>query len=289
MHLILRTPKILYLANMGLGILLIFGGLFVVRDLVTSPLGQVKRTDVLQTKPEPNRSFEDYRVLMEKNPFNFPVAELRALTASESNVSAPPAPKVEATLIGTISGPPEKSAAIFLDNSGKQEMFRIGDLVFGLQTLKRIRTDRVYLDYQGGEMEIALAEMGGKKGFKTMPQEGTGHPGLVQPMGNENYVLDQKMVSATLENPNQIMTEARLLPYVVDGKQQGFMLAEVKPGGIYESLGLQDDDVLVRVNGRDISSPESALQSLTALKGMDRVALDIIRNGDKMTLTYQIR
>jgi general secretion pathway protein C len=112
---------------------------------------------------------------------------------------------------------------------------------------------------------------------------------MLQPMANETSVLDQQIVSANVENPNQIMTEARLLPYVVDGKQQGFMLAEVKPGGIYESLGLQDDDVLLKVNGRDISSPESALQSLTALRGMDRVALDIIRNGDKMTLTYQIR
>jgi general secretion pathway protein C len=289
MNLILRMPKILYSVNVGLGILLVFGGLFVVRDLLTSPLGQVKRTDVPQTKPEPNRSFEDYKVLMEKNPFNLPVGELRVLTASDSNVSAPPVPKVEATLIGTIAGPPKHSAAILLNNSGKQEIFRIGDLVFGLQRLKRIQTDRVYLDYQGGEMEIAMADIGGKKGVGAMSPEGTAYPGLVQPMGSENYVLDQKMVSATLENPNQIMTEARLLPYVVDGKQQGFMLTEVKPGGIYESLGLQDDDVLVRVNGRDISSPESALQSLTALKGMDRVVLDIIRNGDKMTLTYQIR
>lgn len=289
MNLALRAPKILYFVNIGLGILLVLTGLFVARDLITSPLRQIKKMDVQQRKPEPSRLFEDYQVLMEKNPFNFPAGELKLLTASDADSAIKPVPRVDAKLVGTISGPPARSVAFFLDNSGKQEVFRIGDLVFGLQRLIRVQKDRVYLDDQGKEMEIALAEIGSKKGFNMAPEGGTGQSAMVEPMANETYVLDQQIVSANVENPNQMMAEARLLPYVVDGKQQGFMLAEVKPGGIYESLGLQDDDVLLRVNGRDISSPESALQSLTALKGMDRVALDIIRNGDKMTLTYQIR
>jgi general secretion pathway protein C len=97
------------------------------------------------------------------------------------------------------------------------------------------------------------------------------------------------MVRKAIENPNQIMTEARLLPYVVEGDVQGFVLSEVKSGGLYDSLGLRNGDVLVRVNDYEISTPESALQAFTALKGMDQVQLDVIRHGSAMTLTYQIR
>jgi general secretion pathway protein C len=79
------------------------------------------------------------------------------------------------------------------------------------------------------------------------------------------------------------------MPNIVDGKQKGFVLSEVKAGGIYQSLGLQNGDILLRINEYTISSPEAALQTFTALKGMDRVQLDIIRNGAKMTMTYQIK
>ncbi len=86
-----------------------------------------------------------------------------------------------------------------------------------------------------------------------------------------------------------MMTDARLKPNVADGKQEGFVLSEVKPGGIYQSLGLQDGDVLLRINDYDISNPERALQAFTALRGLDRVQIDLIRSGSKMTMTYQIK
>ncbi|MBI5050370.1 MAG: hypothetical protein HZC11_05770 [Nitrospirae bacterium] len=74
-----------------------------------------------------------------------------------------------------------------------------------------------------------------------------------------------------------------------DGRQEGFTLSEIKPGGLYDSLGLRNSDVLLNVNSLEISSPDVAVQAMSALRGMDRVNLDIIRNGEKITMTYQIR
>lgn len=102
-------------------------------------------------------------------------------------------------------------------------------------------------------------------------------------------MVDQRNVQQAISNPNQIMTDARLRPNVINGKQEGFTLSEVKPGGIYQSLGLQDGDVLLRINEYDISNPEKALQAFTALKGLERVQIDLIRAGSKMTMTYQIK
>ncbi len=45
----------------------------------------------------------------------------------------------------------------------------------------------------------------------------------------------------------------------------------------------------MRINEYDISDPERALQAFTALRGLDRIQLDLIRNGAKMTMTYQIK
>jgi len=45
----------------------------------------------------------------------------------------------------------------------------------------------------------------------------------------------------------------------------------------------------LRINEYDISNPERALQAFTALKGMERVQVDLIRSGSRMTMTYQIK
>ena len=104
-----------------------------------------------------------------------------------------------------------------------------------------------------------------------------------------SYILDQKAIQAALEKPRQIMTDARLLPHMVDGKQEGFVIREIKPGGVYQSLGLRNGDILLRVNEFGLSNPETALQAFTALRGMDRLELDVVRGGSKMSLTYDIR
>lgn len=116
----------------------------------------------------------------------------------------------------------------------------------------------------------------------------TPSPLVINREGN-SATLDQRRIQQALENPRQIMTDARFLPNVINGRQEGFVLSEVKPGGIYSSLGLINGDVILRINEHNISSPDSALQTLTAIKGMDRVQLDIIRDSNRMTMNYVIR
>jgi general secretion pathway protein C len=93
----------------------------------------------------------------------------------------------------------------------------------------------------------------------------------------------------TLDNPAQIMTDAKLIPNMVKGKPDGFILQEIRKNGVYDNLGMKNGDTLLRINGSNISNPENALQTFMALKGMDKVQLDIIRDGNRMTLNYQIR
>jgi general secretion pathway protein C len=102
-------------------------------------------------------------------------------------------------------------------------------------------------------------------------------------------MIDQKAVQIALDNPTQIMMDAKMIPHMIQGKQEGFILREVRKNGLYDSLGMQNGDVLLRINSFNISNPENALQAFTALRGMDKVQLDIIRNNNRMTLNYQIR
>jgi general secretion pathway protein C len=266
------------------GFLLIITILFFIRDIVSISLspGEKVIKSGGKTHDMTKHNLQDYAGILKNNPFGFPAGELRPITSTSTETPR----VVDVTLIGTVAGPRSLSYAIFADKTGKQEVFRIGDSIFSLGTLKKIENEKVVVNVSGKSTEIPLAEIATikeVKGGETTSQA------FARKTGEATYAIDQKRVQQAIENPNQIMTDARFLPNVVEGRQEGFILREVKPQGIYQSLGLQNGDVLLRINEYNISNPEAALQALTALKGMDRVQLDIIRSGAKMTMTYQIR
>jgi len=287
----LRNPKVISLINICMGILLIFAFLFFVRNIISISTSPDRKTPMPEKKSGPERArhavpFQDYAPILKNNPFGFPGGELKPIIVSSGEGSSL---RTDISLIGTVSGPRSLSYAIFADKTGLQAVFRVGNPVFSLGTLKKVGKDRVFISSSGRDIEIPIAEITTIREIKRPYAGETASTGFARKTGEGVYAVDQKRVQQAIENPSEIMTDAWLLPNIVEGKQEGFVLSEVKAGGIYQSLGLQNGDILLRINEYTISSPEAALQAFTALKGMDRVQLDIIRAGAKMTITYQIK
>ena len=111
---------------------------------------------------------------------------------------------------------------------------------------------------------------------------------MVRRIDDDTFRLSKESIREALQNPEQIMTEARLLPYLEEGEQKGFIVRELKRGGIYEALGLRNGDIILKVNELPLESPDSALQAFGALRGLSRVRLEIIRGGRKRAILYHI-
>lgn len=285
-----RFSLILNLINTIIGISLFIVVLLFVRDVISSKFKK-------EVKPSPARgtamhvpgmkSFQDYAPVVRNNPFGGASAELKVLSAASSGKGLEQV-RTDLTLIGTVSGSGSFGYAIFSDKSNNQEVYKIGDKISGLGTVVKIERDKVSVNLEGNVSVIPLADIVIVTEVK-LPADAARSSSLARNVGKGAYVVDQETIQQALDKPNQIMTDARLLPHMVEGKQQGYVLNEVKAGGIYQSLGLQNSDVLLRINDYNISNPETALQAFNALKGMDRVRLDIIRGGSKMTMTYQLK
>lgn len=287
---ILKKKNALFVVNTVLAIVLTVAVLSLVRDVVSVVFAPKTKAVVTASKARgmARHSLLDYSGILKNNPFGFPAGELTPLSAARKGSAAS---QTDVTLVGTISGRREFSYAVFADKTGKQQIIRAGEDVYGLGRLEEVKKNRVVLSSHGRKTEIPLADIVSVKEIKTSypPLAPRSGESLGRRTGPSTYVVDQQRVLQAINKPDQLLTDARFIPHIVAGRQEGFTLREVRPGGIYAGLGLRNGDVLLRINQYNISNPEAALQAFNALKGMDKAELNIIRKGQKMTLTYQIR
>jgi general secretion pathway protein C len=69
----------------------------------------------------------------------------------------------------------------------------------------------------------------------------------------------------------------------------GFRISEIVPGSLYEMIGLQNGDVIQRVNAQDVDDPSKFFQLYQGLRNERNISIDLIRGGQRQTLNYDIR
>ncbi|GBE03069.1 hypothetical protein BMS3Bbin06_01637 [bacterium BMS3Bbin06] len=291
---ILNNIKFLKLINLAIFCSILIALIFAVRgvfdypDIAVSDRGGIQKNTVNQ----PGQTRKDigyYMNILRKNPFGFALKDFKPPSASGKEKPG------NIKLIGTVQEGDGEGYAVFMNGEGKQEFFRKGERVFSFGML-----EGVYQDH-------ALVMGGSPHDFQLMSLEEVSRkrrPGSHQPSGGlrrsrqgsfirktseGEYLVDRRRVEEAINNPQQLMTDARLQPIFKGGRQGGFVLKEVKRNGLYYSLGLRNNDILFKINEYPITNPEAALQAFNALKGADEIVLNIERRGKKKTLRYYIR
>ncbi|MBI4699095.1 MAG: hypothetical protein HY758_09415 [Nitrospirae bacterium] len=281
------------IANYVLIAVLLLSVLFFARNTINllflkKPAQIIKTASEEQAVTSGIKEIVNYAPILEQNPFGKP---LKLIPLSSVNHADTRSPAAVLVLIGTVVGPENLSYAIFENKSvsgiPEQDVFAHGAKVYDFGVLTQIDKDWVEITRGSNTSKIFLAE----PQTEEIQSKTAGPPrsSFAKKVGEKQYILDQQRVQQALKNPEQILTDARLLPNFQDGKQEGFKVSEVRPNGLYESLGIRNGDVLLRVNNLEISNPEVAMQTMSALGGMNTVSLDLIRNGARVTMSYDIR
>lgn len=210
---------------------------------------------------------------------------------SVEKAAVPAFNQADLILLGTVQGSSRESFALLQKVSSKEErVFRLGDTVFNAGPLVAVRKEYVEILANKVRTKIYTPVASAANSAAPPPVTGTAPPGaLAAQTSAGNFVIDQRALNASLDNIGQAMTDARLLPSMKDGKVEGFRVSEVKPQGVFGTIGIKNGDVLLRMNDFPIDSPEKAIQSFASLKGQSRIRLDLIRDGQPTTFTYDIR
>ena len=83
--------------------------------------------------------------------------------------------------------------------------------------------------------------------------------------------------------------QARIVPLFRDGQAVGFRLSGFRPDSPYARFGFHDGDVIRRINGIDMDSPEKALEAYSQVKDATRFEVDIERDCQLMRKTYLLQ
>jgi general secretion pathway protein C len=215
------------------------------------------------------------------------------VTASKTDLSSEPVrTSMRAKLLGTLqAGNVEWSLASVLDTGGQRSMtVMVGDRLLTSQVLDILR-DRVIV-FNNGRREYVSADTGdGAAGLPTttkVTEPGGGWGAGIKALDATNYEVPRSEVDRAINNLNDIAMQARLVPAFKDGAAEGFKLFSIRPDSLYSKIGIQNGDVITRINGLDMNDPAKALEVYTKLKDAPRIDVDVDRNGTIMRMTYNV-
>jgi general secretion pathway protein C len=222
--------------------------------------------------------------------FPLPIDPLGIATAGSggSPARAPLNLASKLKLLGVVLGDHEGVSAIVEELSSKHQLFfRLHDQIPDVGEISEIRRDGIVVR-QGDQQE--LLELAASQIEKPPSAPVTAASAVVPTPGTPvRRVLDRRDVEQAMGDVPKLLSQARAVPYLVNGAMNGFRLDFIAPSSFYEKIGLKYGDVLQQVNGVDIRDPGTMLTLFQQLRNERSVKLDVLRNNQRTAMTFDIR
>lgn|GEM_PF-984628 len=218
--------------------------------------------------------------------------------------------ELEVTLIAVaVASPASWSTALASIGASAVQVYRIGDPIL---TAVVHDIQRPYLSEDGkhhparmivmreGSMEYIDAGGPAPKGKKKKTKadkkkkKKKGKSGRhkwngIRKVSDKKYTIDQSEVDYALGNLDKMSREARVVPNFQDGATNGFKVFSIRRNSALRKMGVKNNDVLTGVNNFDLSNTQKALEIYSKLQTEKSFRLDILRNGEPMTMEYEIQ
>jgi len=281
------------------------------------------------SQPSGRLLLSDYNVIEKRNLFNaHPAPPVRPPPPpqpggeTEETTTKPQPTPLNIKLMGTVIVEKGKSFAVITEKSDFKVVSE-GDEVAPGAILQKVYKDKITVK-RGSEIEEVLLFGQMKGGRAASPVASAGNrrdrvpvnlrpspapsreapdrsppgsngssnaaPGAsIRQISTDSWAIDQSEVDHAKENLNTLLTQIRVVPNFTDGEADGFKVFAIRPGSIFSRIGLQNQDVLKRVNGIEVTSAEQAFEVYQQLSQETSIQLDIIRRNQPKTLNYEIQ
>ena len=217
----------------------------------------------------------------------------------EVNKSAPPpvqetitdAPETRLNLVlsGLVASTDEEAGTAVIENRGKQATYAIGDKIDGTNAiLSQVHIDRVIIKNGGQHETLMLAGLDFSKQNAANNAARNRQPARAgaQPARRARE-LSEDAVAATealREKPASFTDFISVTPALENGQMIGYRVKPGKDASLFESVGLINDDVVIQINGLDLTDPAQARDAMGELRDAQSIELTVTRDGEYITL-----
>ncbi|MPW37487.1 type II secretion system protein GspC [Vibrio halioticoli] len=201
-----------------------------------------------------------------------------------------PKTRLNLVLVGVVASSIQKNSLAVIANKGSQDTYGVGETIDGTRAkLSNVLSDRVIIENQGRNETLMLEGIEYKRvannagAVKKQPQSNV--------QGNNPKVdtasLD-KIKAEISENPQQLLKYIRLSQVNRDGKLVGYRVRPGRERTLFDSIGLQDGDIAVELNGADLKNPASMGAIWKSLGDLSELNLTVERNGQRYDIYLQL-
>ena len=129
-------------------------------------------------------------------------------------------------------------------------------------------------DYHGDDVSIIQRDF----------MKDRSHKFLVSPEGE-----DMEINAFDNDWDNDLVGGSRpFLGVMTEKEKEGVKITEVVKGSAAEKAGLQEDDIMTRLNDKKISSPEDLMDGVKSYKPADNVKIDYLRDNQKKDVKVKL-
>ena len=259
-----------------------------------------------RVRARPARAWSDRQTILDRNLFQ--VSTLLPDKAPE------PAPVVteeelEATRLAAeaarhrrVADQKSSYAAVEDQQNHKQIVVRVDDRLLDKATVIRIERRRIVLQNGANREELALdddderppaarARPGSARARRSRrpPPVADDLRERIKRLSEGSFQVQREDVEDAVRNPAELFSEARILPKYDNGAMVGVQLSSIKPGSLFEEIGIQNGDTVTQVNGITVTSPQDSAALLKELTSASDFQVQVLgADGQTRALTYSI-
>jgi type II secretion system protein C len=250
---------------------------------------KIERTVIAQSATDDTikkESLDFYKVIPERNLFGSTDKTIAGkLATGKTGVGEQDITQL-LDLKGTVVGDVKYCFAI-IDEKGKnkERLYKVGDTIIGAK-LVRIMRNAVVLKTGDKEKILKMAEM---KETPILPSPPTSSPERDARTSMGTITVNKSDIGSDLKDMGTLLRQAQVRPYFSGGIPDGFMVSNIRQGGIYQKMGLIDGDILQGINNRKMQSADDMVELYNTLKSGSGLTMRIKRQGKEEILNYDFR
>jgi type II secretion system protein C len=187
--------------------------------------------------------------------------------------------------VGVVVSPRQERSVAILASGGQSRVAAIGETAFGGR-VAAISANGVSLDFGGERVELPLQAGATRVAMAppaAVPSAAAAAPaaGLSLPRKEMDRRLGTEM--------NRILAETALRPAMDGDDVKGLVLSRVPDGTLLTDAGLRSGDVLTEINGVPIDSLATLIGLYGRLQTETHVEATVLRNGEPVSLSLNLR